>query len=74
MFQVHPLRINVPLWDFGDAPVHDVPAPIVPPVDIEPVAAARGEIIGVWERRDEYLGAIREGKGLGLGQNQTIVT
>ena len=73
-YQIHPLRINVPLWDFG-APdvmhfdIRGVPfpaaiaAPPDPAVAVEPVR----EVIGVWERRDEYLGAIRNGRRLGVG-------
>lgn len=73
--QVHPLRINVPLWDFGHEgaahfDLHGVPFPdaVVGPLAAAPVVAEPArEIIGVWERRDEFLGVVRNGRRLGVG-------
>jgi hypothetical protein len=68
--QVHPLRINVMLWDFGaDLQPNQLGVPFPDAVLAPPVAppAPPPEIIGVWERRDEYLGAVRRGQRLGVG-------
>ena len=59
------------LWDFGaDLQPNQLGVPfpeavVAPPV--APLPAAPPEIIGVWERRDEYLGAVRRGQRLGVG-------
>lgn len=62
------MRVNVPLFDFGQpAPFVGVPFPDAIAAPIVDIPAQPPEIIGVWERRDEYLGSVRHGQRLGIG-------